>query len=243
MLLDEQRGIIAGHGRVEAAKLLGLETVPTVCLRDMSEADVRAYVIADNKLAENAGWDRNLLALQFQYLSELELNFDLTITGFELPEIDIALGRPAKQTQFKKGQSGNPKGRPKKRSKTEFDLGEIIDRSMMVKVDGEPRTMQPKEVELRQLVERALKKQDLAAIDYLLDLFRKYGAIEPPQERPRNGVVELPRNVPWRVATAAFEKLGHPTWKDRDLAPIKVEYLKTRREIDRIQDEIRGYDL
>lgn len=95
VLLDERRGIIAGHGRVEAAKLLGLETVPTVCLRDMSEADIRAYVIADNKLAENAGWDRNLLALEFQYLSELELDFDLTLTGFELPEIDIALGELA----------------------------------------------------------------------------------------------------------------------------------------------------
>jgi DNA modification methylase len=95
VLLDEQRGIIAGHGRVEAAKLLGLESVPTVCLRDMSEADIRAYVIADNKLAENAGWDRNLLALEFQYLSELELDFDLTLTGFELPEIDVALGELA----------------------------------------------------------------------------------------------------------------------------------------------------
>ncbi len=161
------------------------------------------------------------------------------------PEDDdeVGYGRPPKQTQFKKGQSGNPRGRPRKRSKTEFDLGQIIGRSMMVKVDGEPRTMQPKEVELRQLVEKALKKQDLAAIEYLLDLFRKYGAIEPPQERQRNGVVELPRNLPWRVATAAFEKFGHPPWRDRDLAPIKAEYLETRREIDRIQDEIRGYDL
>ena len=158
-------------------------------------------------------------------------------------EDQVGYGRPPKQTQFKKGQSGNPKGRPKKRSKTEFDLGEIIDRSMMVKVDGEPRTMQPKEVELRQLVEKALKKQDLAAIDYLLELFTRYKAVEPPQDWPRNGVVELPRNVPWPVATAAFRKLGHPPWKERDLAPIKAEYLKTRREIDRIQDEIRGYDL
>lgn len=92
VLLDERNGIIAGHGRVEAAKLIGLAAVPTVCLRDMSEADIRAYVIADNKLAENAGWDRNLLALEFQYLSELEIDFDLSLTGFELPEIDIALG-------------------------------------------------------------------------------------------------------------------------------------------------------
>lgn len=90
-LVDERNGIIAGHGRVEAAKLIGLAAVPTVCLRDMSEAEIRAYVIADNKLAENAGWDRALLALEFQYLSELEIDFDLSLTGFELPEIDFAL--------------------------------------------------------------------------------------------------------------------------------------------------------
>jgi hypothetical protein len=161
------------------------------------------------------------------------------------PENDdeVGYGRPPKQTQFKKGQSGNPKGRPKKRSKTEFDLDKIIDRSMVVTVNGEPRAMQPKEVELRLLVEKALKKQDLAAIDYLLDLFSKHKAIEPPQEKPRNGVVQLPSHVPWPVATAAFRKLGHPPWKDRDLAPIKAAYLRTRREVDRIQDEIMGYDL
>src|SRR5882672_9618913 len=57
-LVDDANGIIAGHGRVEAAKIVGLDQVPTVRLSDMSEAEIRAYVIADNRLAENAGWDR-----------------------------------------------------------------------------------------------------------------------------------------------------------------------------------------
>ena len=92
VLVDESNGVIAGHGRIAAAKLIGMELVPTVRLRDMSEADIRAYVIADNKLAENAGWNRDLLALEFQYLSTLEVDYDLTLTGFELPEIDISLG-------------------------------------------------------------------------------------------------------------------------------------------------------
>jgi DNA modification methylase len=91
VLIDDRNGIVAGHGRVAAARLIGLADIPTVRLRDMSEADIRAYVIADNKLAENAGWDRTLLALEFQYLSELEDAFDLSLTGFELPEIDVAL--------------------------------------------------------------------------------------------------------------------------------------------------------
>ena len=91
VLVDAKDRLIAGHGRVEAAKLLGLETVPTLRLDHLSEEQVRAYVIADNKLAENAGWDEELLALEFQYLDSLDLDFDLTITGFEMAEIDAML--------------------------------------------------------------------------------------------------------------------------------------------------------
>ena len=91
-LVDDSNGIIAGHGRVEAAKILGLDLVPTVRLSAMSEAEIRAYVIADNRLAENAGWDRGLLGLELQYLTELDIDFDVTLTGFELPEIDLLIG-------------------------------------------------------------------------------------------------------------------------------------------------------
>ena len=91
VLVDDNNGIIAGHGRLEAARILGLNEVPTVRLSAMSEAEIRAYVIADNKLAENAGWDRNLLGVELKYLSELEIDFDLTVTGFDLAEIDILI--------------------------------------------------------------------------------------------------------------------------------------------------------
>jgi len=89
VLIDHTGGIVAGHGRIEAAKLLGIEKVPTIKLEDLTEADIRAYVIADNKLAENAGWDRELLAIELQDLNELDI--DVTITGFEMPEIDILI--------------------------------------------------------------------------------------------------------------------------------------------------------
>ena len=92
VLVDDANGIIAGHGRIEAAKILGLDLVPTVRLSAMSEAEIRAYVIADNRLAENAGWDRGLLGLELQYLTELDIDFDVTLTGFELPEIDLLIG-------------------------------------------------------------------------------------------------------------------------------------------------------
>ncbi|WP_109354752.1 DNA methyltransferase [Sphingorhabdus sp. EL138] len=88
VLIDANGQIIAGHSRVEAAKLLDISEVPTLCLDHLSEAQVRAYVIADNKLAENAGWDPDILALEFQYLDCLDLDFELTITGFEMAEID-----------------------------------------------------------------------------------------------------------------------------------------------------------
>src|SRR3982075_2280030 len=92
VLVDDVNGIIAGHGRVEGAKVVGLDQVPTVRQTDLSEAETRAYVIADNRLAENAGWDRALLGLELQYLTELEIDFDVTVTGFDLPEIDLLIG-------------------------------------------------------------------------------------------------------------------------------------------------------
>jgi ParB-like chromosome segregation protein Spo0J len=62
VLIDDAGEIIAGHGRVEAAKLLGLAAVPTIRLSHLSETEKRAYVLADNRLAEKAGWDREILA-------------------------------------------------------------------------------------------------------------------------------------------------------------------------------------
>lgn len=91
ILVDDDNRVVAGHGRLLAAKELGLVEVPTIRLGAMSEADLRAYVIADNRLAENAGWDRALLGLELQYLSDLDIDFDVTLTGFELPEIDVLI--------------------------------------------------------------------------------------------------------------------------------------------------------
>ena len=67
ILIDAQGAVLAGHGRLAAAKSLGIERVPTISIDDMTEAQRRAYILADNKLAENAGWDRELLALELKY--------------------------------------------------------------------------------------------------------------------------------------------------------------------------------
>jgi len=92
ILIDNKNTIIAGHGRVRAAALLDMEQVPTIRLDSLSEEQVRAYVLADNKLAENAGWDKSILAIEFQHLLTIESGeLDVTVTGFEIPEIDVIL--------------------------------------------------------------------------------------------------------------------------------------------------------
>lgn len=89
VLISDDDEIIAGHGRVEAAKLLGFERVPTVRLSHLTPAQRRAYAIADNKLALNAGWDQELLAIELQGL--IDIDFDIDLTGFALAEIDLLL--------------------------------------------------------------------------------------------------------------------------------------------------------
>jgi len=89
VLIDGQGGIIAGHGRVMAARKLALAKVPCIRLGHLSEAQKRAYVIADNKLAANAGWDEQMLALEFKDLQDM--GFDLDLTGFDDKDINAMI--------------------------------------------------------------------------------------------------------------------------------------------------------
>ena len=91
ILVDERERVIAGHARLEAAKRLGLSHVPTIRLADLSATHKRAYVIADNRLAELSGWDDELLAIELQALTTIDLDFDIEITGFETAEIDTLI--------------------------------------------------------------------------------------------------------------------------------------------------------
>lgn len=86
VLIDDENVIIAGHGRVLAAQRMGLDQVPAIRIGYMTEAQKRAYIIADNKLAMNAGWDEELLALELGELSDL--GFNVQLTGFSAEEID-----------------------------------------------------------------------------------------------------------------------------------------------------------
>lgn len=100
VLIDENYLIIAGHARVEAAKLLGMRDVPTIRLSHLNDTQIRAYMLADNKLAERAGWDHEILAVELDELRIAlpEIKMDLDITGFDPGEVDsIILDAKAEQ--------------------------------------------------------------------------------------------------------------------------------------------------
>jgi DNA modification methylase len=88
LLIGSDGTVIAGHGRMAAAKRLGLTEVPTICIENLTKQQIRAYLIADNRLAEKAGWDKQILSIELQNLVTNDEDLDVTITAFEIGEID-----------------------------------------------------------------------------------------------------------------------------------------------------------
>ena len=98
LLIDEKDNIIAGHGRLLASKKLKMEEVPCIVLSGLTEAQKKAYIIADNKMALNAGWDEELLKIELDNLKELD--FDLELTGFNVDELDDILGKNEEEKEI-----------------------------------------------------------------------------------------------------------------------------------------------
>ncbi len=88
VLVDALNRLICGHGRIEACRTLGIEKVPVIRVEDLNEAKIRAYMIADNRLTEAATWDQALLAENFKFLTEEELDFSIDVTGFDYGDIE-----------------------------------------------------------------------------------------------------------------------------------------------------------
>lgn len=107
ILIDENNIIIAGHGRILAAKHLNMSEVPVIKLLHLSEAQKKAYRIADNKLTENGEWDYDLLKLEFTELEKLDLDFSLDITGFDVTDIDIILDNNLTDKEIKIDEKAN----------------------------------------------------------------------------------------------------------------------------------------
>lgn len=156
-------------------------------------------------------------------------------------DYEVGYRRPPKDTQFKKGETGNPNGRPRKRGAVEMDVGAILNAPVTVVQDGKPRNMSPKEVELRRILKKAVTG-DLRSIVYLLDQFQKYGALERPKSIHRGGVAVVPSSMPFGMGLDMFNRFGPPPWDRRQVAAGRAEYLATRSEEDRKRDEFIGYE-
>jgi DNA modification methylase len=126
VLVDAKGNVIAGHGRIRACQLLGWTEVPTICLEHLSEAEARAFMIADNRLTENSDWNEQLLAEQLRDLSLLDLNFSLETTGFDMGEIDLRIEGLNLPTQDDPADdlSQVPSGPPITRPGDTWELGE-----------------------------------------------------------------------------------------------------------------------
>lgn len=100
VLVDRHGEILAGHGRVEAANMLGLKSVPVIRIQHLSEEQKRAYLIADNKIALNAGWNAEMLAVDLKELATCDLSFELEVTGFDTEELQVLVTAPIKKSKI-----------------------------------------------------------------------------------------------------------------------------------------------
>jgi DNA modification methylase len=112
ILADPEGRIIAGHGRLQAAKALGLSEVPTIILSGLSEAQKRALLIADNKIALNAGWDLEILQKELGELASIDVDIDPTLTGFSTGEIDVILSASDPDDEVIPPVPAKPRTRP-----------------------------------------------------------------------------------------------------------------------------------
>lgn len=121
LLIDEKDSIIAGHGRLMASKKLGMEEVPCIVLKGLTEAQKKAYIIADNKMALNAGWDEELLKIELENLKELD--FDLDLTGFNVDELDDILGKNEEEVEIVEDEVPDAPEEPKAKLGDIYQLG------------------------------------------------------------------------------------------------------------------------
>jgi hypothetical protein len=127
VLIDGKGAVLAGHGRVLAARRLGLSEVPTIALEHLSQAERRAFMIADNRLAELASWDDRRLGVELEALKSLDLDFSIEATGFELEEIELKIDPRIKsggsRAPGKRPAAASPKASPVAQPGDEWALG------------------------------------------------------------------------------------------------------------------------
>ncbi len=126
ILVDKANRLIAGHGRLEAAKRLNLAQVPAIRLEHLTEAQAKAYMLADNKLTDRSSWDDRKVAVVLKELSDIALDFEIDATGFEPPEIDLRIQslEPPDEFTDSEDEFEVPEGAPVSRSGDIWTLGD-----------------------------------------------------------------------------------------------------------------------
>jgi hypothetical protein len=160
----------------------------------------------------------------------------------ETEEKSVGYKRPPKSGQFKKGESGNPGGRRKKSGPIELDLDSIFNEVFPVKIAGQIHELSAKEVQIRQILKKAVDKKDFRSIAYLLDLFEKHGCIAEPVRR-NGGVLRLPNTMPFGMALLIAERHGLPEqWIKRHIAWGRRQYEATMTDGERQLEAEGVYD-
>jgi uncharacterized protein DUF5681 len=152
----------------------------------------------------------------------------------ETEEKSVGYKRPPKSGRFKKGQSGNPGGRRNKSGPIKVDLDSIYTEVFSVKMAGQTREMSAKEVEIRNILKRAIDRKEFKSIAYLLDLFEKHDCVAQPVNT-RSGTLTLPTNsMPFRMAMLIAERYGFPeNWTKRHIAWGRKQFKATMTEQER----------
>ena len=154
---------------------------------------------------------------------------------------EVGYGRPPQEHQFKPGQSGNPKGRPPKKDRDalQIDYDETIADVLGSRADG----VGTYEREMRGLLKRALRDKHVKSAIYLLREMRKYGVIQPQGRDKGQRRYELPARYPYSVGVALLKRHGPGPWPPAKVRPVIEGYLQDRDEMEKLFDDMMGFDL
>ncbi|WP_108788679.1 DUF5681 domain-containing protein [Erythrobacter sp. Alg231-14] len=153
---------------------------------------------------------------------------------------NVGYSRPPEQHRFKKGQSGNPRGRPRK-SRGAIDPLNVLDAEHKARVSGKIKQLSSGEIKLRKQVQLALEKKDIRAILYLIAQFEKYDLIAGEQQRHLDNVILIPSDLPDGMFSLLQKTYGHPPWSEEEREWAKRVYLRNRTERQRRDDEFIGW--